>query len=131
MGFVMSHTSFGRRPLTVMGRHRGHGTSFVRGQSLLMLALTVACAWEADAQVSRPELPSRIPLPSRDDAIGVAAREADGSIVLTLRAKGPDGLIGDAQFRYTPADPNYGMIARHVGPIPPGVTVPVKPFDTR
>ena len=96
-----------------------------------MLALTAACAWEADAQVSKPEPPSHIPLPSRDDAIGVAAREADGSIVLTLRAEGPDGLSGDAQFRYQPADPNYEMIARHVGPIPPGGTVPVRPFSAQ
>lgn len=60
--------------------------------------------------------------------IGVATQEADGTIVLQLRAEQEGGSVGDAQFRYTPTDKDYAMIARHVGPIPRGGSVPVKPF---
>lgn len=60
--------------------------------------------------------------------IGVATQEADGTIVLQLRAEGTDGAIGDAQFRYPPTHKDYQMIARHVGQIPKGGSVSVKPF---
>lgn len=60
--------------------------------------------------------------------IGTATQEADGTIVLQLRAEGAGGMIGDAQFRYPPTHKDYQMIVRHVGPIPKGGSVPVKPF---
>ncbi|QYE37304.1 hypothetical protein KZX46_22390 (plasmid) [Polymorphobacter sp. PAMC 29334] len=60
--------------------------------------------------------------------IGVATEEADGTIVLTLRAVG-NGAIGDGQFRYPKNHPQYAMIAAHVGPIPKGGSVAVKPFQ--
>ena len=63
-----------------------------------------------------------------DDVIGVATQEADGTILLQLRAEGPDGAIGDGLLRYPPADKDYAMIARHVGPILKGGSVPVRPF---
>jgi hypothetical protein len=59
------------------------------------------------------------------DAIGVATQEADGTIVLALRAP---GSVGDAQLRYPPSHPDYAMIKAHVGPIPSGGSVPVRPF---
>ena len=61
-------------------------------------------------------------------SIGSARREPDGTIVLTLRATDAGGAIGDAQFRYPPSHPQYAMIRSHVGFIPPGGSVPVKPF---
>ena len=61
--------------------------------------------------------------------IGMATQEADGTIVLILRAEGENGEIGDAQFRYPPGDKDYAMIAKHVGPIPKGGSVLVKPFE--
>lgn len=64
-----------------------------------------------------------------DDVIGVATQEADGTIVLQLRAEGPDGAIGDGLSRYPPGDKDYAMVASHVGPIPKGGSVPVRPFD--
>lgn len=63
--------------------------------------------------------------------IGVATQEADGTIVLELRATTDDGLIGDALIRYRPGDPHYAMVARHVGPIPRNGSVFVKPFGER
>lgn len=62
------------------------------------------------------------------DAIGVATQEADGTIVLALRATGGQGSVGDAQLRYPPNHPDYAMIKEHVGLIPPGGSVPVRPF---
>ncbi len=61
------------------------------------------------------------------ESVGVATQEADGTIVLMLRATGPDA-IGDAQFRYPPSHPQYAMIKAHVGLIPPGKSVSVRPF---
>ena len=60
-------------------------------------------------------------------AIGTATREADGTLVLNLRTK--QGGMGEAQFRYRPGDLEYDRIARHVGSIAPGRTVPVLPFE--
>lgn len=62
------------------------------------------------------------------DTIGAASQEADGTIVLTLRATGPDGLIGDGLLRFSPSHPQYSMIKAHVGPIPLNGSVFVKPF---
>lgn len=64
-------------------------------------------------------------------SIGVATQEPDGTIILNLRASGDGGATGDAQFRYAPTDRDYSMIAKHVGPIPRGGSVPVKPFDKK
>jgi hypothetical protein len=61
------------------------------------------------------------------ESIGVATQEGDGTIILMLRATGA-GAIGDAQFRYPPTHPQYAMIKAHVGPIPPGKSVSVRPF---
>ena len=69
--------------------------------------------------------------PRGDDAIGEAERKPDGGIVLTLRADGPGGLVGDARFNYAPSDPDYDRIARHVGLIPRGGVVLVRPFEAR
>lgn len=65
---------------------------------------------------------------STEDAIGSARQEVDGTLVLDLRAEGPDGIIGHAQLRYPPSDKDYTMISRHLGPIPTDGFVLVKPF---
>lgn len=64
------------------------------------------------------------------ESIGVATQEADGTIVLELRATTDDGTIGDALIRYPPGDPNYAIVAKHVGPIPPGGSVFVRPYPS-
>lgn len=74
-------------------------------------------AEKADALSTKPE-----------ESIGVATQEPDGTIVLQLRASG-GGSVGDGLLRYPPNHPNYAEVKAHVGPIPPGKSVPVKPFD--
>ena len=65
------------------------------------------------------------------DTIGSATEEADGTIVLNLRATGEGGAVGDSQFRYPPTHPQYLVIKQHVGVIPKGGSVSVKPFPDR
>jgi hypothetical protein len=64
-------------------------------------------------------------------SIGVATQEPDGAIVLQLRAASDGDAVGDALVRYPPNDVNYSKIARHVGPIPRGGSVQVRPFEGR
>lgn len=63
--------------------------------------------------------------------IGSATQEADGTIVLNLRATGAGGAVGDGQFRYPPNHPQYATIKAHVGDIPKNGSVLVKPFPER
>lgn len=60
-------------------------------------------------------------------SIGIAWREPDGTIVLRLRAE-MAGARGQGLLRYAPGHPAYRDVARHLGPIPPRGTVPVRPF---
>ncbi len=54
--------------------------------------------------------------------------EPDGTIVLRLRATGPDA-IGESLMSYKPDDPQYNSIRDHLPSLAPGVHVPVPPFD--
>ncbi len=54
--------------------------------------------------------------------------EADGTIVLMLRAEGPGGIIGDAQLRYEKSHPKYEETLRHLGGLKPGEEKPVPPW---
>jgi hypothetical protein len=63
-----------------------------------------------------------------EQTIGVATQEADGTIVLQLRASSDGGAAGDALVHYPPHDPRHAAVAKHVGPIPEGGSVPVKRF---
>lgn len=65
------------------------------------------------------------------ETIGTATEEADGTIVLNLRATGAGGAVGDGQFRYPKTHPQYATIKAHVGPIPKGGSVMVKPFPEK
>jgi hypothetical protein len=65
------------------------------------------------------------------ETIGTATEEADGTIVLTLRATGAGGALGDAQLRYPKTHPQYQTIKAHVGPIPKGGSAPVRPFPEK
>lgn len=62
------------------------------------------------------------------ESIGTATQDADGTLVLSLRATGAAGASGDAVVRYPPSHPNYGAVKKHVGPIPKNESVEVKPF---
>ena len=55
--------------------------------------------------------------------------EADGTLVLTLRAQAQGGMVGHGTLVYRVGDPPYAEVLAHVGEISPGETKPVKPWD--
>ena len=61
-------------------------------------------------------------------SIGRATMEADGTIILRLRAVSP-GAIGDALLRYPPDHAQYQSILNHLGGMTPGESKPVKRLD--
>jgi hypothetical protein len=64
-----------------------------------------------------------------DGSIGSAHEEADGTLVLRLRAEAENGsALGEGELRYAPEDPDYRHVHRHLGAIPRGGEVPVRPF---
>ncbi len=70
-----------------------------------------------------PATPEKAP-----ESIGSATMKQDGTIVLTLRASGPGGAVGDAQVVYPKTHAEYGNILKHLGGLKPGETKPVPPF---
>ena len=66
-----------------------------------------------------------------EPSIGVATMEADGTIVLQLRAEGPGGIRGDAVVRYPVGHPQYQEIIRHLGGLTKGQTKPVPPWPEK
>jgi hypothetical protein len=92
----------------------------MRDGRVAILTLPFAALLMAAAQQQGPE-----------QTIGVATREADGTIVLQLRAASDGGPVGDALVRYPPRDPHYAAVAKHVGPIPKGGSVSVRRFGDR
>ena len=64
-------------------------------------------------------------------SIGVARMEADGTIVLQLRAEGPGGSIGDALMRYPVGHPQYREILQHLGGLEKGQSKPVPPWPEK
>ena len=71
--------------------------------------------------------------PAQDDGeqtyVGTATMQEDGTIELHLRAETDDGMVGEAVRFYKPDDPSYASVQAHVGPLQPGGSVAVKPFD--
>lgn len=65
---------------------------------------------------------------SPKESIGVATMKDDCTIVLRLRAKTPQGGLGEGTLVYPPTHPQYQNILSHIGPIRKGETVPVKPW---
>jgi hypothetical protein len=68
---------------------------------------------------------------SEKDSIGSAIMEEDGTIVLQLRAEGPNGSIGDALFRYPPTHPEYNNILHHLGGLKKGESKNVPPWPSK
>jgi len=69
--------------------------------------------------------------PIEQASLGSATMEEDGTIVLQLRAEGPEGRIGDGLLRYPPDHPQYQEILRHLGGLKKGETKPVPPWPER
>ena len=64
-------------------------------------------------------------------SIGSAWMEADGTIVMQLRAEGPGSTIGDALFRYPKTHPQYDMVLGHLGGLKAGEKKPVPPWPEK
>ncbi|HCF57640.1 MAG TPA: hypothetical protein DFS52_06555 [Myxococcales bacterium] len=64
-------------------------------------------------------------------SVGVAQMLADGTLVLDLRAEGPDGTVGHGHFTYPKDHPSYREVLEHLGEIEPGQTksVPAWPDE--
>jgi hypothetical protein len=60
-------------------------------------------------------------------SIGVARMSEDGVITLRIRSL-PPGPVAEGEFRYSPGDPRYEEIKKHLGGIAPGETKPVPPW---
>jgi hypothetical protein len=65
---------------------------------------------------------------TEQDFIGVATMEANGTIVLSLRAHGPAGAVGHGMIRYPPTHEDYHRILTHLGGIAPSEEKPVRAF---
>lgn len=72
-----------------------------------------------------PATPDATPTPP--EPIGVATMQADGTIVMDLRATGP-GVMGDARITYPKDHKDYQMVLDHLDGLAPGETKPVPPF---
>lgn len=66
---------------------------------------------------------------NQEESIGTCIMQEDGTLVLRLQATGEGGLIGQGTLEYKTDHPNYTEILDHVGPIQPGQTKPVAPWD--
>jgi len=67
---------------------------------------------------------------TQPESIGQATMEADGTIVLYLRAQASSsGASGDALIRYPLDHPQYRSILEHLGGLHPGETKPVPPWN--
>lgn len=54
--------------------------------------------------------------------------QADGTLVLWLRAEADGGMIGDAQLIYGPDHAAYQRTLHHLGGLQPGETKSVPPW---
>ncbi len=61
-------------------------------------------------------------------SIGVATMGPDGTIELRLRATGPGGMVGEGFLTYSPSDPQYAGVLRHLGGLKPGESKSVPPW---
>lgn len=71
--------------------------------------------------------PTDIP-DSPEDSIGVCWLEADGTIVLKLKANGPGGVVGQGILRYSKEHSQYQDILDHIGPLKSGDIKAVAPW---
>lgn len=62
------------------------------------------------------------------ESIGTATLEADGTIVLELRAEAADGTVGHGELRYPKEHKDYEDILRHLGGLQPGEVKAVAPW---
>lgn len=60
--------------------------------------------------------------------IGMAKMAEDGTLVLDLRAEGPNAVVGHGRVTYAPGDAHYQEVLDHLGGMAPGDEKPVPPW---
>ena len=96
-----------------------------------LAAILLAVAGGCSPPRHSPANPPGTAVLDSDAPIGTATMEADGTIVLMLRAEGPGGEIGEGMTRYPPGHEDYEMVKRHLGGLTPGQSKPVPPFPEK
>ena len=91
----------------------------------ICLALAISCSSSNSNTLKKQPEQTK---PAGTDSIGSATMKEDGTIVLQLRAEGPNGITGDALLTYPPDHADYRKILDHVGGLEPGQEKPVPPF---
>lgn len=115
-----------RQPHGVCG---GRGRALVRAVGLAAIACALvisllSCA-SSSGSARRAGVDSSSPR-----SIGVATMEADGTIVLQVRAV-EGGAVAEALFRYPKDHPEYAAVLKHLGGMRPGESKPVPPWPDR
>jgi len=62
-------------------------------------------------------------------SIGRATMDEEGTIILDLRAVGPNGETGNARLVYPKTHLQYDEILKHLGGLKTGENKPVMPFN--
>jgi hypothetical protein len=102
------------------------------GRLGLGLCLSVLAAGCPRGATTRADTPATTCVePTAADSIGSATMQADGTIVLMLRAEGEGGMIGDAMFSYPPDHAEYQSVLDHLCGLAPGQTKPVPPWPEK
>ena len=65
----------------------------------------------------------------RRSSIGTASLDAEGAIVLELRASDGRGILGDGRVVVPAGEPRYRGVLDHLGGLAPGETKPVPPWS--
>ena len=96
-------------------------------------ALLSSAKW-AESRDERTDYPSareivEVAEMEQTQSIGTATMREDRTIVLDLIASGPAGLRGDGRLTYSPSDPDYEDILRHLGGLRPGEVKQVQPWN--
>lgn len=66
--------------------------------------------------------------PAPSDYIGIATIGEDGTVVLELRAEGPEAAIGHGTITYPRSEPQYEEILDHLGGLRGGESKPLPPW---
>jgi hypothetical protein len=100
----------------------------LRSASRLAHIAALVCLSLAAAPQPQETKMSDTTAPQPAESIGQADMDADGTIILHLRAVSPTA-VGDALIRYPKDHAQYKMILDHLGGLEPGQSKPVRPFD--
>lgn len=94
----------------------------------LALALVLLACSRATPTPTTSDAPVTTPAPDAA-SIGSARMEADGTLVLDLRAEDGAGTVGHAQLRYPKGHAQYQEVLDHIGGLTPGQEKPVPPWQ--